>query len=109
MTSVPHLAGTAQDKEQAEMLRVKFLEFGLDQAFLDSYNVLLSYPDMSDAKIPNKIYLKNSTHTIYSTSGVQKPLHSPEESSPLIAPNFHAYSRSGNVTSVSKSNNSLSL
>lgn len=81
------------------MLRDKFLEFGLDQAVIVPYDVLLSYPDMETRK-PNKVYLKNSTQIVYSTSGLQTPLQAPEENSPLVAPNFNAYSRPGNVTAV---------
>lgn len=102
LTSVPHLAGTEQDFEQAEWLRTKFLEFGLDQATVVPYNVLLSYPDM---KIPNKVYLLDSNgNANFTTTGRQPPLFAPEEGSPLASPNFNAYSGTGTVTSVKTPN-----
>ena len=94
MTSIPHLAGTAQDFEQAEWLRQNFEDFGLDQAVVVPYDVLLSYPDMNR---PNKIYLMNNTEAIVTTKGTQDPLYAEEEFSPLVAPNFNAYSGTGTV------------
>ncbi len=90
---MPHLAGTAQDLEQAEWMRQKFLDFGLDDAYLVPYDVLLSYPNWT---VPNKIYVLDESGGVrYNTSGRQPPLNSTEESSPLAAPNFNAYSGTG--------------
>jgi len=95
LTNIPHLAGTAQDFEQADWLRKKFLEYGLDRVDVVPYKVLLSYPNMTE---PNKVYLLNGTdQVLFNTSGRQKPLYSPEESSPLVPPNFNAYSGTGSV------------
>ncbi|XP_057377944.1 N-acetylated-alpha-linked acidic dipeptidase 2-like [Daphnia carinata] len=96
LRSVPHLAGTAEDSQQAEWLRDQFLEFGLDQATVVPYHVLLSYPDMEK---PNKVYLIDSNGVAnFTSSGKQMPLYSPEENSTLVAPNFNAYSGTGTVT-----------
>lgn len=97
LSSVSHLAGTAQDKEQAESLRDKFLEFGLDEAFIVPYRVLLSYPDMTK-QLPNQIYLKKGNDTVYNTSGIQPPLYAPEEYSPSVPLPFNAYSINGGIT-----------
>lgn len=98
------MAGTAQDLEQAEWVRAKFLEFGLDQVDVIPYDVLLSYPDM---ELPNKVYLMDAAGEIlYNTSGIQEPLQEPEEGSPLIAPNFNAYSGTG-TAQVRKLSNQL--
>ena len=86
------MAGTAQDYEQAEMMRKKFIDYGLDEAKVVPYEVLLSYPNMT---VPNKVHLLNSDgEIIRSTSGLQPPLYSPEENSSFAAPNFNAYSGS---------------
>jgi N-acetylated-alpha-linked acidic dipeptidase len=95
LASVPHLAGTAQDLEQAEWMRNKFLEFGLDEASVVPYQVLLSYPNKDKL---NKVYLMNETgDAVFTTSGTQTPIYSPEEYSPDAAPNFNAYSAPGTV------------
>ena len=87
------MAGTAQDFQQADWIRQKFLEFGLDQVNVVPYKVLLSYPKMTE---PNKVFLLDSNGQVqYNTSGRQPPLYSPEESSPLILPNFSSYSGTG--------------
>ena len=92
---MPHLAGTAQDKEQADWLREKFLEFGLDDAVLVPYEVLLSYPDKTQ---PNKVSLFNDMVVWLETSAKQKPLGpGEEEASDLIVSNFNAYSAPGIV------------
>lgn len=87
------MAGKAQDFEQADWIRQTFLDYGLDQAKLFPYKVLLSYPNMTE---PNKVFVLDEKGQIqFSTSGRQPPLHSPEESSPLIPPNFNSYSGTG--------------
>ena len=86
------MAGTEQDFEQAEWLRQNFEDFGLDQAYVVPYEVLLSYPDMTQ---PNKVYLMNGTEAVLTTAGRQEPLYAEEEYSPLVAPNFNAYSGTG--------------
>jgi hypothetical protein len=94
LSSVPHLAGTSQDKEQAEWLKQNFLDFGLDDAVLVPYNVLLSYPNKTQA---NKVSLLNDTGIWLETQAKQKPLYGEEEASDLIVSNFNAYSAPGIV------------
>jgi len=95
---VPHLAGTAQDLSQANWVHKKFLDYELDEAYVVPYEVLLSYPNWT---LPNKIYVLDASGSVrYNTSGRQPPLHSEEESSPLAAPNFNAYSGTGTVKVV---------
>lgn len=90
LSSVPHLAGTDQDLQQAEWLRDNFNKSGLDRVVVVPYHVLLSYPNMTQ---PNKVYLLDDKGIAnFTTSGKQTPLSQPEESSPLAAPNFNAYS-----------------
>ncbi|CAH1253981.1 NAALAD2 [Branchiostoma lanceolatum] len=42
----PHMAGTPQDHEMAELLKRRWLENGLDEVRLVPYDVLLSYPPL---------------------------------------------------------------
>ena len=95
---MPHLAGTTQDLEIAAWVRDRFLQNGLDEAHLVPYKVLLSYPDKER---PNQVFLLDSLGQInYSTSGKQTPLFASEEFSPLVQPNFNAYSATGTAQVV---------
>lgn len=95
LSSVPNLAGTPQDLEVASWVRDRFIEGGLDEVQLVPYKVLLSYPDMSN---PNQVSLLDSSGKVnFTTSGRQTPLFSSEEFSPLVQPNFNAYSANGTV------------
>ena len=46
LTEKPHLAGTPQDKEQADWVSSQWKQFGMDSVKIVPYNVLLSYPRM---------------------------------------------------------------
>ena len=93
MTSVPHVAGTKQDLEQAEWVRDRFIEAGLDEVKLVPYEVLLSYP-----RAVNKVSLLDNRGIVqFETSGKQPGLASPEEFLDEILPNFSAYSTPGIV------------
>jgi hypothetical protein len=95
LSSIPNLAGTPQDLEVASWVRDRFVEGGLDEVQLVPYKVLLSYPDMSN---PNQVSLLDSNGKVnFTTSGRQTPLFSSEEFSPLVQPNFNAYSANGTV------------
>lgn len=95
LTSTPHVAGTAQDLLQAEWMRDRFLEAGLDEAKTVPYDVLLSYPLPG---VMNKVSLIDDNGRInYTTAGRQPPLGSPEEYSEDIMHNFNAFSASGVV------------
>ena len=52
LSSVPHLAGTPQEKKNAEMLAEQWESFGFDNVQIISYDVLLAYPDED---YPNKV------------------------------------------------------
>lgn len=95
LSSVPNLAGTPQDLEVATWVRDRFMEGGLDEAHLVPYKILLSYPDKEN---PNRVSLLDSNGKVnFTTSGRQTPLFSAEEFSPLVQPNFNAYSANGTV------------
>ncbi|KAF6019349.1 hypothetical protein EB796_022316 [Bugula neritina] len=49
--SHPHLAGTPADLQQAEQLKLTWLEQGLDRVDILGYDVLLSYPKDGDPNI----------------------------------------------------------
>ena len=59
LTSVPHIAGTPADREGAEYLRDKWMEYGLDSADLKPYKILLQYPpEPNDVENANKVPLQ---------------------------------------------------
>ncbi|XP_046454638.1 glutamate carboxypeptidase 2-like [Daphnia pulex] len=90
LSSVPHLAGTAQDYEQAVWLHDNFVQSGLDRVVIVPYQVLLSYPNMTQPNIVRLLDDKGLANI--TTSGKQTPISQPEEFSELAAPNFNAYS-----------------
>jgi hypothetical protein len=96
LTSVPHVAGTVRDREQAEWLRDRFLESGLDEAKTVPYEVLLSYP-RSDGVVNRVSLIDGQGNVQFETVGRQTPLGSPEEFSDEVQVNFNAYSGSGVV------------
>ena len=51
LSANPHIAGTPQDFEQADMLRQFWLDAGLDHAATTPYDILLSYPSDSEPNI----------------------------------------------------------
>jgi hypothetical protein len=51
LTEKPHLAGTPQDKEQADWVNLQWKQFGLDSVKTVPYNVLLSYPRMDKPNV----------------------------------------------------------
>lgn len=102
LSSVPHIAGLEQDLRQAEWVRQKFIEYGLDKAEVIPYRVLLSYPDK---ELPNKVHILDSQgNAQFTTLGKQIPLFHPDEDSELVLPNFSAFSKPGTVVSVSPRN-----
>lgn len=95
MTSVPHVAGTDQDKIQAEWIRDRFIEAGLDEAKTVPYSVLLSYPQ--DGVINTVSLINEQNEAIFTTSGRQPQLGTPEDTYNQVLSNFNAYSGKGVV------------
>lgn len=95
LTSVPHVAGTVWDKEQAEWIRDRFLAAGMDEAKTVSYEVLLSYP--KDGVLNLISLIDDQGRANFTTEGKQPALGAPEESSSDVLVNFNAYSYPGVV------------
>ncbi|XP_076052374.1 putative N-acetylated-alpha-linked acidic dipeptidase [Oratosquilla oratoria] len=94
LTSQGHMAGTKQDLEQAEFLRKLWIEQGLDQAFLQPYNVQLSHPD---PERPNKVYLMDENGKVKFTSSIlEEPLHG-HNYDESIPHGFLAFSPAGTI------------
>lgn len=97
LTSVPHVAGTKQDKEQAEWVRDKLIEAGLDHVKTVPYRVLLSYPSAEKGVVNEVSLLDERGQVRFATVGKQPALGAPEESSDEVLPNYNAYSAGGVV------------
>lgn len=97
-SSVPHVAGTKYDLQQAEWVRDQFVAAGLDEVKLVPYDVLLSYPKPGVLNTVSLVDSKGSP--TFTTLGRQQALggaESPEENSEDILSNFNAYSARGVV------------
>ncbi|XP_060586029.1 N-acetylated-alpha-linked acidic dipeptidase 2-like [Ruditapes philippinarum] len=94
LTDKPHLAGTEQNHELARKLKEHWDNVGLDQATLTPYNVMLSYPNMSDLNYVE--ILDENNQTIYK-SNLREPTLTPEENKTGIVPPFNAYSAPGDI------------
>ncbi|GAA5810867.1 hypothetical protein MFLAVUS_004295 [Mucor flavus] len=93
LTSVTHLAGTANDKKQAEWTRDQFESFGLE-AKIETYWPLLNYP------ISNRLALiSGPKHLRFEAKLTEAPVDEDETSKDSNAlPLFHGYSKNGTVT-----------
>lgn len=93
LTKAPHPGGSPFSKKQAEHIKTKWEEFGLDKVELKKYDVLLSYPE-----IPGIASIKSADgSTLFTAQRKEKVLES-SENDPNVLPPFNAYSSSGNVT-----------
>jgi N-acetylated-alpha-linked acidic dipeptidase len=91
LTEDPHIAGTEKNYQLALYVRDKFKEFGLDEAELAEYQVLLSYPkDIVVEMVEPKSYKASLREDGY-----------PEDKDSYdsrVSIGFNAYSASGEVT-----------
>ena len=93
-TLYPHLAGTQGEDDLAAEILNTWKEQGLDYVTTDTYNVLLSYPNLSD---PNYVYLLDADgNEVYRSQKYEKIL-SPDQNHSNVVPPFNAYSPAGNV------------
>ncbi|XP_072035651.1 putative N-acetylated-alpha-linked acidic dipeptidase [Amphiura filiformis] len=100
LTRVPHIAGTPADRDGAEYLRDKWLEYGVDKADLKPYKVLLQYPpDPDDTENANKVQIYNqaSGEADFESSGPEDDFGEEELQQPGIPVPFNAYSGTGDA------------
>ncbi|XP_002730755.2 N-acetylated-alpha-linked acidic dipeptidase 2-like [Saccoglossus kowalevskii] len=96
LTSIPHLAGTPADKEQADYIVQTWLEQGIEHAEAVPYNVLLSYPSDEEGK-ENKVQIleANTPDNIIHESALKEKVLDPTQDHPDVVPPFNAYSAQG--------------
>ncbi|OAD06560.1 hypothetical protein MUCCIDRAFT_139358 [Mucor lusitanicus CBS 277.49] len=89
-TSETHLAGTPNDKKQAEWTRDQFESFGLN-AKIDTYWPLLNYPVSHRLAI-----VSGPKHLRFEAKLTEDPVDEDETSKdPNVAPTFHSNSKNG--------------
>ncbi|KAG1057559.1 hypothetical protein G6F43_000608 [Rhizopus delemar] len=92
-TSKAHLAGSANDKEQAEWTRDQFESFGLETT-IETYWPLLNYPISHRFAI-----VSGPDHLRYEAKLTEDPVEEDETSrDPNVVPTFHGYSKNGTAT-----------
>ncbi|XP_033735883.1 N-acetylated-alpha-linked acidic dipeptidase 2-like [Pecten maximus] len=99
LSEFPHLAGTDADYRQAKELQDFWKQEGLDEAFLTPYDVLLSYPNVTDDDMMNRIELLNDTDGIVYQSPLREKILYPTENKSDVVPSFNAYSAPGDIVS----------
>ncbi|XP_070565284.1 putative N-acetylated-alpha-linked acidic dipeptidase [Ptychodera flava] len=90
-TSEPHIAGREMDLVQAEYVRDKWLEQGLDYADVVPYKVLLSYPQGKE----NRVELIDSAGDVVYGSAREEAILDESQERDDIVPPFNAYSGAG--------------
>ena len=96
LSEIPHLAGTPADKEQADYIKQRWLEAGLDRADLYPYDVLLSYPQPdADGDYTNRIVLYDGNDDVVHESPVFEPPVRPEQNRSDVVPPFNGFAKSG--------------
>ncbi|KAI8136994.1 hypothetical protein BJV82DRAFT_525987 [Fennellomyces sp. T-0311] len=91
--SVTHLAGSANDKSQAEWTRDKFIEFGIEDTQIETYYPLLNHPVKRRLAI-----IDGPQELLYEAKLQETPVAEDVTQRDGRIPTFHAYSADGNVT-----------
>ncbi|XP_036114405.1 N-acetylated-alpha-linked acidic dipeptidase 2 isoform X2 [Molossus molossus] len=91
-TKLPHLAGTEQNLLLAKKIQTQWKKFGLDSAKLVHYDVLLSYPDETNASYIS--ILDEHGVEIFKTSSLEPPPDGYENVTNIVPP-YNAFSAQG--------------
>ncbi|XP_077422225.1 N-acetylated-alpha-linked acidic dipeptidase 2 [Vanacampus margaritifer] len=91
-TRLPHLSGTEQNLKYAEQIQKEWREFGLDSVEMVPYDVLLSYPNVSQ---PNYIAIVDAQGNEVFNTSLAEPTPEGYEDVANIVPPYSAYSAKG--------------
>ena len=94
LSKKPHLAGTVNNLDLARHLTSFWKEHGLDQVAMTPYQVLLSYPNMSDL---NYVELLDEKDARIYKSNLTEAILTPAEDHPGVVPPFNAFSAPGDL------------
>ena len=97
LTEKPHLAGSEENKQLAEMIYEQWRGYGMfDEVELVNYSVYLSYPSPDKG---NVLQLLGPTgDVLYEANTSKEPPLTPGENDSTVVPPFNAYSGYGNAT-----------
>lgn len=91
-TKLPHLAGTEQNLQLAKKIQTQWKKFGLDSANLVHYDVLLSYPNETNANYVSIV--DEHGVEIFKTSYLEPPPDGYENVTNIVPP-YNAFSAHG--------------
>ena len=91
---MPHSAGTERNLALARHLTRFWKQHGFDHVALTPYDVLLSYPNMSNL---NFVELLDADGKQVYKSELTEPILTPDENQTGVVPPFNAYSAPGDV------------
>uniref|UniRef100_A0A8C8J0H9 Aminopeptidase NAALADL1 n=1 Tax=Oncorhynchus tshawytscha TaxID=74940 RepID=A0A8C8J0H9_ONCTS len=91
-TRLPHLAGTEQNLQLAEQIKGEWLAYGLDSVEMVPYDVLLSYPNISQ---PNYISIVDELGNEMFNTSLSEPVPEGYENVSDIVPPYSAFSAQG--------------
>lgn len=94
LTEKPHLGGTEENHELGRKLKEFWEKNGFDHVTMTPYQVLLSYPNMSNLNFVE--LLDEKGNTVYK-SNLTEPILTAEEDKPDVVPPFNAYSPPGDI------------
>ncbi len=92
LTSVPRVAGTPENRKQAEWIAEKFKDFGFDKVEIKKYTALLSYPTK-----PGSVGFIDEYGNIEDELISEETIYNKYENSTNALPPFIAFSKSGTV------------
>ena len=94
LSRMPHIAGKQQNLDLAKHLTNFWTENGVDHVSLTPYDVLLSYPNMSDL---NYVELLDEKGSQVYKSELTEAILTQEENKTGVVPPFNAYSAHGDI------------
>ena len=94
LSNQSHIAGSEENLKLGRHLMSFWKDHGIDHVTLTPYNVLLSYPNMSDL---NYVELLDENGTQVYKSNLTEPFLTPEEDKAGVVPPFNAFSAQGDI------------
>ena len=72
----------------------------MDETFITPYDVLLSYPNVTDDAMMNRIEVLNETDGTVYQSPLREEFLTPKENKSNVVPPFNAFSKPGDISTV---------
>ena len=98
LTSIPKLAGTLGDRISAEYVLNQWRSYGLDQAQILDYDVLLDYSHPTKF---NNVEIRDASNTVERTVDISETIYDKDLDYTNISKPYLALGTNGSITSVS--------